>query len=93
MTGWNLPPGVTDQMIDEAACALDEPDDPPTLEEQEGEAWEYWHARAMTAELHIHMIRQLEPGTQEWIDKGALEDGHANHLLAEIFRIARAAAS
>ena len=61
-------------------------DEPP--EEDEGEAWEYWQQRAMAAETALHLIRQLEPGTQEWVDGAQID---AVSLLGDIFRIARAA--
>lgn len=32
----------------------DEPLPPPSIEEQEGEAWEYWHNRAIAAEIERH---------------------------------------
>lgn len=58
MTGWNLQPGVTDRMIDEAAGAFDEDETPPTEEEQRADAWEYWHQRAIRFEAALDEIRR-----------------------------------
>jgi hypothetical protein len=35
----------------------DEPLPPPTPEEEEAEAWEYWHQRAHVAEEKLHIAR------------------------------------
>jgi hypothetical protein len=36
------------------------PDDgeEPSPEEDQGEAWEYWHGRAMSAEAEIHRLKE-----------------------------------
>jgi acyl-CoA reductase-like NAD-dependent aldehyde dehydrogenase len=69
MTGSNLPPGVTDRMIDEAAGAFDEPNDPPTREEEEGDAWEYWHNRAIAAEVTERASKSISDARKETIDR------------------------
>lgn len=59
MTGWNLPPGCTDADIDRAVQG-DEPPHEPTREEQEADAWEYWHRRAAALETALHNLIELE---------------------------------
>jgi hypothetical protein len=78
MTGWNLPPGVTDRMIDEAAGAFDEEPHKPTREEQEGDAWEYWHLRAVDAEGHnAELIEALIwcSASQDFQESGIAREG------------------
>jgi len=52
MTTFNTgayPPGCTQRDVDRAQQG-DEPPYEPTREEQEGDAWEYWHERARALE-------------------------------------------
>jgi len=89
-TRWNLPPGVTDRMIDEAVGSPIDECEPMTPEEEKAEAWEYWNGRAMAAEYHLHAIAQLElasPATE--FDSNLLSADEANKLLGEVFRLAR----
>jgi hypothetical protein len=68
------------------------PDDEPTREEQEGDAWEYWHGRAMSAETLLHLIREREPASPATeFDSNLLSADEANKRLGEIFLIARSA--
>lgn len=53
----NLPPGCTDADIDRAANGDEYPIDPPTTEEEHGQAWEYWHERAHKAEAESFRLR------------------------------------
>lgn len=39
-----------------AGCFDDEPLPPPTREEEEGDAWEYWHQRAIKLEAERHEL-------------------------------------
>lgn len=67
-----------------------DPEDIPTRDEQEGDAWEYWQGRAMAAETHLHLIAELEPASPATeFDSNLLSADEANKLLGEVFRIAR----
>lgn len=79
--GWNLPPGVTDRMIDEAAGGCDEPADPPTEEEQRAEAWEYWHQRALKSEAACK--RAFELGAIAMRQLAAAKCGNLTESLQE----------
>jgi hypothetical protein len=91
MTGSNLPPGVTDRMIDEAAGAFDEDDAPPTREEQEADAWEHWHQRAIKAEADRYkLIAALKDIEFVCDGKEDADDGHPNDAM-KIMAVVRTA--
>lgn len=47
------------------------PEDAPTREEQEGDAWEYWHQRAIKFEAEIAVLRSALVHVRKIIVEGA----------------------
>jgi len=82
MSGWNLPPGVTDRMIDEAAGAFD--DDHSDIEEEaepvEAPPLPFWT-------LAIYLVDKAYGGPEEggwWYEHGTRQD-HPLEGVAPMF--------
>jgi hypothetical protein len=59
--------------------------DHPTREEEEGDAWEYWHQRAIKFEAALHQIKTV------CRDNAAISDRGKGMALSFVWQVAEAA--